>query len=150
MELAPANVVDIHKINRLVEESEEYSYGESFDVNMFRKHYKISESKLQSTKNYSAIENGETIGFVMIIYNDDQYELEYYYLCKSKIGMGYGKRLWDLLIAKCREENILKFNIFCSKNITPFYLKMGAKPVSELRSKLDLKRIIDEVIFFVN
>ena len=149
MELAPAKVEDIAKINRLVEESERISYGESFDLNVFRKHYSISESKLQSAKSYHAIEDGKIIGFVMIIYCDDQYELEYYYLCKSKIGKGYGKKLWNLLISKCKEEKINRFHIVCSKNITPFYLKMGAEYDSELSSKLDPARRIDKVMYFV-
>lgn len=136
LKLKKANDIELDEINRLVVESEMATTSSKINRDIFIEKYTIEKPHLLTNLSYTLYENDRMVGFFMIISNGKKYELEYFYIEQGRIGKGLGKIMWKHVIDVCNENNISSMSIVCGKYVTGFYLKMGAKKIGELESKV--------------
>lgn len=127
---------ELDKINTLIVESETASVGEERPMDVFIEKYTVKKSELLANNGYALYENDFMVGFFMVKNKSNTHELEYFYIEHSRLGKGYGKLLWAYVDEICTKGNIRKIKIVCGKNITPFYLKMGAEKIGESDSEV--------------
>jgi len=131
-----ADESELDKINTLIVESETASVGKERRMDAFTKKYTVKKSELLANNGYALYEDDFMVGFFMVKDKSNTHELEYFYIEHSRFGKGYGKILWAYVDEICTKGNIRKIRIVCGKNITPFYLKMGAEKICESVSEV--------------
>lgn len=141
--LKKADEGELDKINKLIFDSEMVSTDEKSNMKIFAEKYIIKESDILENKSYVLYEEQLMIGFFMVKDKGTTHELEYFYIKRDRLGKGYGKVMWSFVDGICIKNNIRSIHIVCGKNITPFYIKMGAEKIGEIYSKVNSRVKID-------
>lgn len=129
----------------LAVESEAYwGYDKKF-LDTFKIIYKVSEDYIINNPTFVLEDNDQLIGFYSIVESGEGVVLEYFYIDPSYIRKGYGKILWDHLIEFCKNRGILELDFVVSNEAMPFYEKMGAIKVGEIKSLVEKDRRINKL-----
>ncbi|HHY63724.1 MAG TPA: GNAT family N-acetyltransferase [Clostridiaceae bacterium] len=140
---------DIRELNRIAYESEAYwGYDQEY-MDKFRKIYKVTGEYVKSNPTFIFAEGERIIGFYSLKKNDNETELEFFYIDPQYIGKGYGKKMWDSLADYCKSEGIKSFMLVTSPQARGFYEKMGAVVVEEVESLLRAGRKIPRLMYNV-
>ncbi len=83
---------------------------------------------------YVVEEMGQVVGFYRLETRGNELELSDLFIEPSKIGQGYGKRLWDHAIDQARRLGFHKMSIHSDPHAESFYLAKGAVPIGEVPS----------------
>lgn len=87
----------IEELNRIAYESEAWWGYDSEFMEKFKAIYKITEDYIRDNPTLVLIENGSIIGFFSFVKNENETELEYFYIDPQYIGKGYGKKMWEVM-----------------------------------------------------
>lgn len=135
LNLKRADESEQEAINTLIIKSEMASMGNAGNPSAFVRQYSISQRALLTNDSYVLYEGQNLVGFFMLTRDGVEHELAYFYIEHTRLGKGYGKILWGFMEGVCVQNRIHKINFVCGKNVTGFYLKMGAKKIGETTSK---------------
>lgn len=142
LEFKTSKEIDIDELNIIAIASEGYWSHSRKMMDIFKKEYELTEAYFRNSKIFNMILDGEIIGFYAVNLSQNIPELDYFYLKPEYIGKGYGRKLWNGVIKFCKEYDIKEFVFNAGPEVKNFYLKMGAKPIETLTSKLDIHRKI--------
>lgn len=136
-------------LSELAYRSEAYwGYDEAY-MNRFRLFYNVGKDFI-SHNTVCVLEGGsDIIGFFGLSEKTEEWQLEYFYITASHIGKGFGCRLWNMLIQKCREMDISCFEFVTSPQAVPFYEKMGAETIGYVESLLMRGRMIPKLRYAI-
>jgi len=81
---------------------------------------------------------------------DDETFLDYLYIKTDYIGQGYGRLLWKHMIKCCKRLGIKRLELIAAPVVEEFYLKMGAKRISEINSPILNGRIISKLEYIIS
>ncbi|NLW03504.1 MAG: GNAT family N-acetyltransferase [Clostridiaceae bacterium] len=140
----------IEELNRIAYESEAWWGYDSEFMEKFKAIYKITEDYIRDNPTLVLIENGSIIGFFSFVKNENETELEYFYIDPQYIGKGYGKKMWDNLVDYCKATGIYSFSLVTSPQAKGFYEKMGAVVTDEVESLLRKGRKIPKLRYTVH
>lgn len=96
----------------------------------------ISADYISSNEVWMMTNQEKPIAFYALSKNEDDWELGHLWVLPDHIGKGFGKQLFDHALERCRLLNIPVLKIYADPNAQAFYVKMGAKKVSEHHSDL--------------
>ena len=138
---------DIDELNRIAYESEAYwGYDPEF-MEKFKIIYRITEDYIRTNPTFVLAKGNCIIGFYSLLINDEEIELEFFYILPRYIGKGYGKKMWEHLIGYCKEVGIKSFCFVTSPQAKGFYEKMGAVKIDEVESLIRKERKIPKLKF---
>ena len=76
-------------------------------------------------------EDGRIVGFYVLRDRDESMELSRFMVEPDRIGMGFGRLLWDHAVKKAGELGVQIITIDSDPNAETFYQRMGAVTVGE-------------------
>lgn len=142
MNLRKAYAKESDYLNHIAFESEGiWGEDESYMAH-FSQDYCVTEDMILNDYVYVLEEGSKLVGFFAVLKGKDMGELELFYVEKSYIGKGYGKILWNEMLALCKEKNIEKIGLVASKDVADFYEKLGAVETKKMKSTLQVGRIV--------
>ncbi|WBW96946.1 GNAT family N-acetyltransferase [Oceanirhabdus sp. W0125-5] len=142
-----AIIQESETLTNIAIQSEAYWGFDSDYMEQFKFTYKVTEEFIKNNPTF-IIENDEKIiGFYSILINEHEVSLEYLYIDPEFIGKGYGKRLWNHMIEKCKNLAIKEIEIVTSPEAKEFYIKMGAVQTGEIQSLVKKERIIPQLTY---
>lgn len=132
---------DLDNINHIMCASKAYwGYDESF-IDEFMDRFCVTEKCIREYNIYCVYIDAEMRAFYGFKKNDEnQDELDLFFLEPVFIGKGVGRRLWQLCIATAKELKIQRFIIQADPNAEGFYLKMGCVNIGKKPSPMGLGR----------
>lgn len=136
-----ARIKEDEILTNLAAESEAYwGYDEEF-MEIYRVVYNVTPEIISGSLTYVLEEEGEIIGFYVVVQEAYLGEVEYFYIKPSYMGKGYGKIMWEHMIDLCESLGILEVELVTSPQAKEFYIKMGASVVSEVLSQINSRKI---------
>lgn len=134
LNIRSAKVAEYEILTNIAIESESYWNYDSEHIEKFKTEYKVTEEFISNNLTF-IIENDETlIGFYGLVIENNETSLEYLYIVPEYINKGYGKLLWNHMVAYCKRNSISEFSMVTSPQSKEFYTKMGAVQVGEIES----------------
>lgn len=122
--------IDYKKLNNVVRDSLSYWKYSEEQLNKIMTVYSLSDEDSTPRNLYLVFHNKIFVGFFSFIINSNQEnELDYFFICKNLIGLGYGRKMWKLC---CDEAIALDMNDFVILSLpysADFYYKMGAEKI---------------------
>lgn len=135
------------ELSRLAYDSEAYwGYDKNY-MDQFGKYYPVTADFIRNHPVRVLKEGDRAVGFFGLQKDKPNWQLEFFYVRAAFVGKGYGRNLWNELLAFCREEKIGRFEFVTSPQAVPFYEKMGARVVGEEASLLKKGRIIPKLLY---
>jgi len=144
-----ANICECETLNNIAANSEAYWGYDSTFMENFKSLYRISEELISDNKTYIIEENGNVIGFYIVLIDNNVATLEYFYIAPEYIGKGYGKLLWHHMVDICRKNYVNHIVLVTSPQAKEFYIRMGAKQVEEVDSIVIRGRKIPKLIYTI-
>lgn len=95
---------------------------------------RITASQIEQNKIFVAIAVDRPIGFFMLVASSDRLRLEHLWVTPEWIGRGVGRMLFDYAVQTARALGHCGFEIESDPNAEGFYLRMGARRISILKS----------------
>ena len=92
-------------------------------------------------------EDGRSLGFWGLNEMENIWELEFFYISQEYIGKGYGRKLWNSLVAECKKRGISEIQLVTSPQSAQFYEKMGAKVIGRTESLIVKGKMIPRLEF---
>ena len=140
---------DVKPLSNLAYNSEKY-LGYSLEyMEKFSAYYNVTEDFIRKHLVYVMENEKEIVGFWGLSNSDKDWELEFFYIAPEYIGKGWGQILWRHLVTKCKEQDILKFQLVTSPQSTRFYEKMGAIVITQVESLLEKGRMIPKLEYVI-
>ena len=96
----------------------------------------ISADYISSNEVWMMTDQEKPIAFYALSQNEDEWELGHLWVLPDHIGKGIGKQLFDHALERCKLLKIPALKIYADPNAQAFYVKMGAKKISEHHSDL--------------
>jgi len=143
------NKCECETLNNIAVNSEAYWGYDSTFMENFKSLYKISEELISDNKTYVIEENGNVIGFYIILIASNVAALEYFYIAPDYIGKGYGKLLWHHMVDICRKNCVNHIVLVTSPQAKEFYIRMGAAQIDEVDSLVMKGRKIPKLIYII-
>jgi N-acetylglutamate synthase-like GNAT family acetyltransferase len=125
-----------------------WNYDSNYMDN-FKIIYKVTKEFISSNPTFVIEDEEKIIGFYGILINKEEAELEYLFIEPKYIGKGYGKLLWNHIVAYCRRMRIVKFVIITSPQAKEFYIRMGCIQIGEVASLIKKERKIPKLAYIV-
>ena len=121
------NLVDLNKIMRRSKGF--WGYSESY-LDEFMQRLPVTENCIKNYDMYCVYIDGILGAFYGFKKNDeDQDELDFFFLDAPYIGKGLGRELWKFSLISAKELKIKTFVIASEPHAEKFYLKMGCKKI---------------------
>ncbi len=136
-----ASIKEDEILTNLAAESEAYwEYDEEF-MEIYKIIYNVTPEIISENLSYVLEEEGEIIGFYVVIQEAYLGEVEYFYIKPRYMGKGYGRIMWEHMIDLCESFGILEIELVTSPQAKEFYIKMGAVVASEVLSQINSRKI---------
>lgn len=136
-----AKIKEFEDLTNLAAESEaHWGFDEEF-MDLYRIIYCVTPEILSENTAYVLEEEGQLIGFYIVIQEGYLGEVEYFYIKPKYIGKGFGRILWNHMIEVCDFLGILELELITSPEAVDFYVKMGAVIVKHVPSQVDSRSI---------
>jgi len=98
----------------------------------------VTPEVLKVSKVKKLLVEKDLAGFYSFYINDeDQLELDNFFLAPNYLYQGYGKTLWSHCLKTAKEYNRDFFILWSSLEAVPFYLKRGCVKIGEKPSPAD-------------
>lgn len=141
MEFIKAEKTYVTELRSIAYYSEKYwGYSDSF-MEMFEKEFNITDEFVEKYPTYIGIEKNSPVCFWGIIDNENEYELEFFYVEEKKIGSGYGKAMWKHMVDWCKNHEVKSLHFVTSPQAVGFYERMGASVRGVSYSSIDGREI---------
>ena len=135
MKIRRAMEADSEELTRIAHESKRYwGYPERW-IELWRDDLTLSPDFIVSNEVYLA-EDDEALGCYSLIAGDP-WVLEHFWIRPSAMGKGVGRQLFEHARSMGLASGASVFEIDADPNAEPFYLRMGAVRVGEVRSEVD-------------
>lgn len=138
---------DAENLSNLAFNSEKYLGYDANYMSRFSDFYNVTESFIDQHLVYIMEEAGRALGFWGLNETENIWELEFFYISPEYIGKGYGRKLWDSLVAECKKRGISEFQMVTSPQSSQFYEKMGAKVIGQSESLIVKGRMVPRLEF---
>ncbi|WP_281886572.1 GNAT family N-acetyltransferase [Paenibacillus sp. YYML68] len=117
-----------------------------------RKMIMITENQIKKDIVYVLESEEKILGFYHFqeMNEEGQSELVWLFIDPESIGTGYGKKLWNHLMAKVRGMEIDMFVIKSDPNAEGFYLRQGATRIGQKRSVADENHVLPVLEYWLN
>jgi len=133
MNIRRAQESDAAELTRIAHEAKRYwGYPERW-IELWRDDLTFSPEFIAGHEVYVAEEGGEALG----CYGLAGAALEHFWIRPSAMGKGLGRRLFEHARAAAAGAGVSVLEIDSDPNAEPFYLRMGAVRVGEVRSEVD-------------
>jgi len=140
--LRRARISEVNLLNRIAFQSEGvWNEGDDY-MDKFSQSYQLTETMIIEEEVHILEINDRIIGFFAILKAGNHHEMELFYIERSFIGQGYGKKLWNLMIQLCKEKGIRRIEFVGSSDVAQFYKKLGAVELDKIKSILKVGRIV--------
>lgn len=140
---------DAEILSDLTFHSEKYLGYDTDYMNKFLVLYNLTSEFIINSPVYIMENENEMIDFWGLSIKKYDFELEYFYIAVKYIGQGYGRKLWNHLINKCKLLDILEFQFVTSPESVDFYKKMGAIIIDNVESIIKQDRLIPKLRYVV-
>jgi len=150
MVIRGAHINECEKLNSIAVNSEAFWGYDSAFMESFKTLYNITEEFIRDCAIYVVEENENIIGFYSILTNSKEASLEYFYIDPQYIGKGYGRLLWNHMIAICSKGDINHIVLVTSPQAKDFYIKMGAVQTEEVESIVMKGRKIPKLVYGID
>lgn len=110
-----------------------WGYGDQF-MDACRSALTVTEEKISKRHVYVMTDGPNIVGFYCLSADGGTGVLEDMFLNPPYIGKGWGRVLWDGVMAQAKALGLREFTIDADPNAEGFYLKMGAERVGEAES----------------
>ncbi|MDU4892622.1 MAG: GNAT family N-acetyltransferase [Clostridium sp.] len=128
-------------LTSIAAESEAYwGYDEEF-MEIYKIIYNVTPEIISENLAYVLEDEGDIIGFYVVIQEAYLGEVEYFYIKPRYMGKGYGRIMWEHMIDLCESFGILEIELVTSPQAKEFYINMGAVVVSEVLSQVNSRKI---------
>ncbi|WP_040192942.1 GNAT family N-acetyltransferase [Clostridium culturomicium] len=128
-------------LTSIAAESEAYwGYDEEF-MEIYKIIYNVTSEIISENLAYVLEDEGDIIGFYVVIQEAYLGEVEYFYIKPRYMGKGYGRIMWEHMIDLCESFGILEIELVTSPQAKEFYINMGAVVVSEVLSQVNSRKI---------
>jgi N-acetylglutamate synthase-like GNAT family acetyltransferase len=149
MKIREAMLSEYDTLSDLTLQSEAYwGYDNAF-LEKFTMYYNITVDFIKNNHVYVLINNTNILGYYGLAIRDDISSLEFLFIEPKSIGNGYGKILWNHMIAVCQKNHVKEFTIVSDPHARNFYYNMGAKPYMEIDSKMTPGRNVLQLIYTI-
>ena len=130
-----ANNSDLTLINALIRESKSFwGYSDSF-LDQFMAQWGIKASHLAMNEVLVFEKEGDLIGlFAFKINNENNPELNLFFVNRNHIGQGIGKKIWQHALSYALNRGWDEFKIIADPNAEQFYERLGAKTIGTFES----------------
>jgi len=125
-----AKLDDLEKINEILRSSKSYWGYDTEFIDSFMKKLGVTIFYMQSHTIKLFYVHDDLAGFYSFGMNDEnQFELDNFFLHPNYIGQGIGFKLWDACCQTAKEIGQDEFIIWSDPNAEGFYLKMGCEKI---------------------
>ncbi|KTC68222.1 putative acetyltransferase [Legionella birminghamensis] len=135
--LYPAKTENLMLVNELMRNSKKYwDYDEEF-MKKYMDIFQITNHYLRTSDTWLLYENKNLIGFFGLSMNSDNLlELGYFFIAPNYIGKGFGRILWEHVIATVKNLNKSEFILWSDPGAEGFYKKMGCIKIGSKKSPI--------------
>jgi len=99
--------------------------------------FNITPSFILENPVYAAWDGHAPLAFWGLKQDENDWELEYFYVAEHTLGKGYGQQMWRHMTDWCRSHAVASFHFVTSPQAIGFYEKMGAVQDGATHSSLD-------------
>ncbi len=132
--IRPATVEENGVLSHLAMRSKSHwGYDENF-LEACREDLTFTKQDIEEHSVYVIEEEEQLVGFYRLEIKQGKLELSDLFVEPSKIGQGYGKRLWDHAVGQARQLDFRKMSIHSDPNTEAFYLSRGSVRIGEIPS----------------
>jgi GNAT superfamily N-acetyltransferase len=110
-----------------------WGYDEAF-LELSREALSPTTDYIREMPVYVVDEAGELRGFYGMSREEGEWALEFLFIDPAAIGHGYGRQLFEHLVATVKEMGVERFMIDADPFAEEFYKKMGAVRIGEVKS----------------
>ncbi len=104
-------------------------------MELWRKGLTISSEMIAQNEVFKfVLENGEIVGCIVLITEEDILWIEHLWVLPAYIGNGFGKKLLQTTLTKIIKPTHQKIKVVSDIHATAFYEKMGFQTVSQYES----------------
>jgi GNAT superfamily N-acetyltransferase len=96
----------------------------------------ITSDFIQNWPVLIAESENQILGFSALLGEENKRLLDHLWVEPGKMGLGVGRRLFDAAVEHARALGWRNFDIIADPYAEPFYLRMGAKRIGEVESKI--------------
>ena len=100
----------------------------------------ITPEFIEGHETYVAWLDEKTVGFCAVSMEDKIASVEHLWVLPEYMGKSVGAKLFDHVLSKCRELDVLVLEIESDPNAQGFYERMGAKKTREAVGEVDGQR----------
>lgn len=137
MNIRRAQESDAAELTRIAHESKRHwGYPERW-IELWREDLTLSPEFIAGNEVYLAEEDGEALGCHGLVAGTPGWTLEHFWVRPAAMGRGVGRRLFEHARAVAAGAGASVLEIDADPNAEPFYRKMGALRVGEVRSEVD-------------
>lgn len=138
MKIRRASIEDSAALTRLAHESKSHwGYPQRW-IELWREELTITPELIAEHPVYLAEEEGEVLGcFALLAAGDAKWTLEHFWVRPSAMGRGVGRALFERARALAAQAGAAVLEIDADPNAEPFYLRMGARRVGEVRTEIE-------------
>ena len=136
MEIRKANINDLPRINEVILRSKRHwGYSEDW-MEIFRPELIRDEEVLSRNTMFVLETKGTIAGLYSLSEDEGELEIEDMWVLPEFIGKGYGKALFEHLVATASRTGAQEIRILSDPHAEGFYLRMGAVRVGEQASRI--------------
>lgn len=136
MKFKNAQYEDLEAINQLLRLSKGYwGYDKNF-MDCFMQLFNINPEYLNNNITKLLYVDEKLAGFYSFVDNDDQFELDCFFLHPNFIGKGLGLTMWLDCCKTAKEQRKLEFIIWSDPGAESFYQKRGCVKIGTRQSPL--------------
>ena len=137
MNIRRARESDAAELTRIAHEAKRHwGYPERW-IELWRDDLTLTPEFIAGNEVYLAEDGGEALGCCALVAGTPSWALEHFWVRPAAMGKGLGRRLFEHARAVAETAGASVLEIDSDPNAEPFYLKMGAVRVGEVRSQVD-------------
>ncbi|HVR96820.1 MAG TPA: GNAT family N-acetyltransferase [Thermoanaerobaculia bacterium] len=137
MKIRRAAIEDSDELTQLAHESKSHwGYPERW-IELWRDDLTLDPELIAGNEYYLAEDDGQVLGCFGLIPGDPFWVLEDFWVRPAAMGRGVGRALFEHARKVAAEAGATVVEIDADPNAEPFYLRMGARRVGEVRTEVD-------------
>jgi GNAT superfamily N-acetyltransferase len=140
MKIRRASITDSGELTRVAHESKSHWGYPRRWIELWRDDLTITPEFIAGNEVYLAEEEGEVLGCFGLASGgtgEPLWTLEHFWVRPAAMGRGVGRALFERARELARTAGAARLEIDADPNAEPFYLRMGARRVGEVRAEIE-------------
>jgi N-acetylglutamate synthase-like GNAT family acetyltransferase len=135
VQIREAKIDEIDALNKFICASKgHWGYTEKF-LDEFIARWRLNKKYFEKNSVQIIENSNEIIGiFSFSLEGNNEVELDLFFINSCMIGKGFGKIMWEKCIEYAALRGWKSFKLIADPNSEPFYLRMGAKTITNFES----------------